>query len=183
MIENIQRRYTSQIWEYQTWDAEQNRYVCSTNYWDRLKDLKIYSLQRRRERFAILCVYRIIIGIMEYQGFEVYMERGLKVRTKYDPRAPPSMRRIRHSSFFYKGPQLYNLLPPELRQFQEIEVPSQSNVDQFKKNLDRYLENIPDQPDVPDLNHFRAAKTNSLICQIPVFKRANPDFRVVLTDD
>ncbi len=115
LIESIQRRYTSCFLEYQTWDDEQKRYVCNTNYWDRLKDLKIYSLQRRRERFAILCVYRVLIGLMDFQWFDAYVERGgIKLRSKYKQRAPHNIRKVRHSSFFYKGPQLYNLLPTEL---------------------------------------------------------------------
>ena len=46
MIEAIQRRYTSCFQEYQQWDDTQQRYVCQVNYWDRLKDLQIYSLER-----------------------------------------------------------------------------------------------------------------------------------------
>ena len=106
------------------------------------------------------------------------MERGLKIRTKYNRNAPSNIRKLRHSSFFYKGPQIYNLLPLELRQFEEIESPCQSHVDEYKKKLDKYLEVIPDQPDVPELNQLRQATNNSLICQIPVFKRNNPNYRL-----
>ena len=165
LIEGIQRRYTSKIWEYQTWDEEQQRHICTVNYWDRLKDLKIYSLERRRERFAILYVYRVLIGLLDFQWFEVYMERGIRIKPKYNNKAARKIRRVRHNSFFYKGPQLYNLLPPELRQFEPIENPSQTHVGEFKKKLDNYLTLIPDQPTVPGLH--RAAATNSLICQVP----------------
>ena len=174
MIEGIQRRYTSCFFEYQKWDEVQKRYVCEVNYWERLRDLKIYSLERRRERFMILCVYRVLIGLMVYEGFEVYMERGIKVKAKYDKQAPRKIRGIRHSSFFYKGPQLYNLLPSELRQFEEIENPEQHHVNEFKEHLDKFLELIPDQPSVPELNKYRAAATNSLICQVPVLKKNSP---------
>ena len=169
LVEGIQRRYTSYIFEYQTWSEEQQRYICTTDYWERLKDLKIYSLERRRERFAILYVYRVLIGLLDFQWFQVYMERGIRVRPRYNKKAPRSIRRVRHSSFFYKGPQLYNLLPPELRQHEGINDPSQLHVDAFKAKLDEYLSKIPDQPTVPDLH--RAAATNSLICQIPLYNR------------
>ena len=59
MIESVQRRYTSCFLEYQVWDEIQKKNICGVNYWDRLKDLKIYSLERRREKFIILCVYRV----------------------------------------------------------------------------------------------------------------------------
>ena len=127
LIEAIQIRYTSFFQEYQTWDEAQQRYVCTTNYWDRLKDLRIYSLERRRERFIILCVYRVMLGLMEYEGFEVYVERGIKIKTKYDKRAPACIRKIRHSSFFYKGPQIYNPLPEHLRRFEAVDHPDQSH--------------------------------------------------------
>ena len=176
MIEGIQRRYTSRFLEYQVWDEVQNKYICGVNYWERLRDLKIYSLERRRERFIILCAYRVLIGLMEYHGFDVFMERGgIKIRSKYNRYAPAQIKKIRHSSFFYKGPQLYNLLPTDLRQMEEIDVPYQSHVDEFKKKLDKYLTNIPDQPSVRELNQSRAAANNSLICQIPVYNRNNRD--------
>ena len=34
-------------------------------YWDRLKALNIYSLQRRRERYFILYVFKIIVGAVQ----------------------------------------------------------------------------------------------------------------------
>ena len=33
---------------------------------------------------------------MEYDRFEVFMERGIKIKTKYNRRAPPSVKKIRH---------------------------------------------------------------------------------------
>ena len=103
MIESIQRRYTSCIQEYQRWEDTQQRNVCQVDYWDRLKDLNIYSLERRRERFVVLCVYRVLIGLMAFQGFEVYLERGVKIKPKYNKKAPQGIRKIRHSSFFLQG--------------------------------------------------------------------------------
>ena len=173
MVENVQRRFTSKIYEYQTWDEELQKYVCTVNYVDRLKDLKIYSLERRRERFMILYAYRVIIGLIKFPWFEAYLERGIKLRSKYRRTAPAKIRRVRHSSFFYKGPQLYNLLPESLRQFQEIAEPTQEHVEEFKKKLDEYLEKIPDEPKAP--GRGRAATTNSLICQILLYRRAHPE--------
>ena len=169
MLENVQRKFTSRIREYQTWDDEQNMYTCTVNYWDRLKDLRTYSLERRRERFFILYAYRVIIGLVNFQWFEAYVERGIKLKPKYNRRAPEPVKRCRFSSFFYKAPQLYNLLPEEMRQPEHIDEPDQSHVEEFKKKLDNFLAHIPDQPTDPDLH--RAAATNSLICQIPMYRR------------
>ena len=48
-IEAIQRSMTAKI-----------RSISDLNYWDRLKKLKLYSLQRRRERFCIIQVWKIL---------------------------------------------------------------------------------------------------------------------------
>ena len=34
------------------------------NYWDRLSRLKLYSLERRRERFIIIYTWKIITGLV-----------------------------------------------------------------------------------------------------------------------
>lgn len=64
MLENVQRRFTSRIAQYQSWDTGSP--VCTVNYWDRLSDLRIYSLQRRRERLMILYAYRVFIGLISF---------------------------------------------------------------------------------------------------------------------
>ena len=174
MLENVQRQFTSRISEYNTWDDAKGLNICTTNYWERLADLKIYSLERRRERFIILYAYRVIIGLINFPWFHAYVERGgILLRARYNPRAPENVKRSRHSSFFYKAPQLFNLLPPTLRQMEEIVAPGQQHVASFKEKLDKFLEKIPDQPGVEELNGGRVAATNSLICQIPIFKRNN----------
>ena len=47
-IEDIQRTFTYKITEVQ--------YL---NYWERLHELKLYSLQRRRERYIIIYIWKI----------------------------------------------------------------------------------------------------------------------------
>ena len=172
MIENIQRRFTSRIREYQTWDEELDTWICNVSYTDRLKDLRIYSLERRRERILILYAYRVLIGLVKFPWFEAYEdheENGIKLKRKYNQRAPAKVRRIRHSSLFYKGAQLYNLLPSELRQFEEIVTPHQSHVNAYKERLDKFLELVLDEPSAGRTG--RVVTTNSLICQIPTFRR------------
>ena len=128
-----------------------------------------YSLERRRERFFILYAYRVVIGLIRFHWFEAYVERGIKLRAKYNNRATQFTKRRRFSSFFYKAPQLNNLLPVELRQEEHLINPHQINVNEFKVKLDKFLEKIPDQPTTPGLH--RAATSNSLICQIPLYRR------------
>ena len=174
-IENIQRRFTSRIEDYQTYDDKLKRPICTTNYWDRLKDLKLYSLERRRERFIILYIYRFIIGVIKIPCFQVYFDRGIQVQRKFNNKAPEAIKKLRRNSFFYRGPQLYNLLPEELRQMEFIVNPGKMHVEKFKEKLDKYLSTIPDQPAAPGLKC--SAETNSLVHQVPYYntmKRKTP---------
>ena len=174
MLENVQRRFTSRIAEYQSWDTGSP--ICTMNYWDRLADLRIYSLQRRRERFMILYAYRVVIGLISFPLIDAHAGRdGLVLEPRYNRRAPEQVRRSRHSSFFYKGPQLFNLLPPHLKVVELIENPGQEDMEKYKEKLDKFLEKIPDQPDADELTKMRAATTNSLICQIPLHRRNHPE--------
>ena len=173
LIENVQRRFTSRVEDFQSFNEELDMPICNVNYWDRLKDLKLYSLERRRERFIILYIYRFIIGLVKIQCFEVYVERGIKVKRKFKQTAPATVRKLRQSSFFYRGPQLYCLLPEDLRQWEEIATPDKTHVMSFKAKLDKYLADIPDQPTTPGLQ--REAETNSLVHQIPLRERRRRD--------
>ena len=47
-IEAIQRTFTNKITEVQ-----------HLNYWERLHELKLYSLQRRRERYIMIYIWKI----------------------------------------------------------------------------------------------------------------------------
>jgi hypothetical protein len=51
-IESIQRHFTRCI-----------HGLDAVNYWDRLKDMKLTSLQRRRERYSIIHIWKILKGM------------------------------------------------------------------------------------------------------------------------
>ena len=53
LLESIQRSFTSKINE-----------VRELSYWDRLKLLDLHSLERRRDRYSIMYVYKIITGLV-----------------------------------------------------------------------------------------------------------------------
>ena len=91
------------------------------------------------------------------------------MRRKYKHKAPAKARRLRQSSFFYRGPQLWSLLQERLRQFEEIIEPTKDHEEKFDIKLDEYLAHISDEPTIPGL--FRKAETNSLVHQIPLRDR------------
>ena len=169
ILENVQRRFTSKIGGFYTDEEGNGRLKCQKDYWERLKDLKIYSLQRRRERYMILYLYKVIIGLCPNPGFEriLFNDRtGFKVESKRAKTAAAWVQKLRNSSFFSQGPTIFNMLPIDLRNFSIPEHPSKTDVDKYKEKLDKYLRNIPDQPDIPNAKNMRAAETNSLVHQI-----------------
>ena len=72
--------------------------------------------------------------------------KGIKKATEY--------------SFLIKGAQLYNCIDGDLRKLNQTTI----TVSVFKNKLDKWLENIPDEPTIPGQQH--RAKTNSIVDQI-----------------
>ena len=59
--------------------------------------------------------------------------------------AKASAKALREQTFQVHGPQLFNSLPPYLRNMRKC------SVEIFKEELDKYLMTIPDEPSVPGL--------------------------------
>ena len=137
------------------------------DYWERLQSLGMFSQERRRERYFIIFVWKISMGLV----------KGYKLDFIFSPRrgwsaipkpicksAPASVRNARESSLAVKGAALFNLCPRGLRDM------ASDHQDRFKENLDAWLFSIPDQPSIPDCQ--RAAETNSLLHQVPMMLQA-----------
>ena len=138
---------------------------CTVNYWERINRMGIFSLERRRERYMILYIYKIMIGLCPNPGFDrIPMNRRTTIMPKCSGRVDGWVKSARQSSFFVKGPQLFNTLPEELRNVELPEIPSKLCVEKYKKKLDEYLWHIPDQPDAVE-GETRLADTNSLLHQ------------------
>ena len=74
------------------------------------------------------------------------------------------MKTLREQSFQVHGPQLFNSLPKQIRNLTKI------TIDEFKEKIDKFLEDVPDQPHVEGLipvgcNMFTAAPSNSILDQ------------------
>ena len=129
-------------------------------YEDRLKKLRLFSLERRRDRFAVIYVWRIINGLSPNLEDETS-----KIRTVYSGRRgltcviPPlrnvscRLQTIIDASFAVSGPRLFNCVPRELREYVGC-------IDNFKCKLDRFLATVPDKPVL--LGHQQVSNCNSL---------------------
>lgn len=135
------------------------------NYWQQLKALSLYSLQRRRERYMMIYVWRILEGQVPnftdpdrggiHANWHIRRGRSCRVPT-VSRQAPASVQKLRHSSFAIHGPRLFNTLPAALRN------KSDCTVEAFKRSLDNFLTNVPDEPQIPGYTAMRRAESNSL---------------------
>ena len=155
-LEDIQRKFTSRI------DG-----MNGLNYRQRLQELKLYSQERRRDRYAVIFIWKIAMGLVDGYPLEftpVTDRRGREGRGKNVPKnAPSSVRKARENSLAVKGAKMFNLLPSEIRNL------TSKKVNIFKSGLDTFLKNIPDQPTISE--EGRAADTNCLLHQIPHYGR------------
>ena len=76
--------------------------------------------------------------------------------------ATSEIKNIRHAGLPVKGPRLFNILPVELRNLCDI------TVEEFKRELNRYLTSIPDEPLIPGFTAMRITDSNSLQDIIPI---------------
>ena len=148
-IESLQRTFTSKINE-----------VKHLDYWNRLRVLNLYSLERRRERYIILYIWKSMNNLSPSIGIGTkWRERsGLTCDIRRPP--PHASRKIQskfRASLRYRGSELFNILPPTLRSYRE------RNLGPFKRMLDEFLTTIPDQPKQP--GYHMVAESNSLLEQ------------------
>ena len=155
-LEDIQRSFTARIEE-----------MSGLNYRQRLDKLHLYSQERRRDRYAVIFIWKVAMGLVDGYVLEFSLtngRRGRKCKVKSVVRsAPASVKKARENSLAVKGAKMFNMLPSEIRNIDS------EKVDIFKTRLDRYLRTIPDEPTIPEVG--RAAETNSLLHQIPISRR------------
>ena len=149
-LELLQRSYARKIYGIQT-----------LSYWDQLKELKLYSLERRRERYIVIYIWRILEGsapnISNAITSQWHARRGRMCEVpQISSRATIRVKTIRFSSFASKGPRLFNCLPMHVRNS------TGGSVNDFKRTLDLYLQNVPDEPLIPGYTLFRAIDSNSI---------------------
>ena len=136
------------------------------NYWDALRKLSLYSLQRRRERYQIIYIWSILEGIAP----NILSEDGLPLvseQTNYSARKGrtvhlPAVKRskfssLRYNSLPYHGARLFNRMPNNLRSLTRI------SKNEFKLHLDNFLKLVNDEPQILQYTYCRRAPSNSLV--------------------
>ena len=121
-LESVCRHFTAQI-----------AGLGDLDYWERLTALRMYSQERRRERYRIIFIWKVLQGYV--QGYNIPSKesprRGrLVVVAQYHCDAPVAVQQAREASISVHGAKLLNLLPRHIRDI------SCGTTDQFKVELD-----------------------------------------------
>ena len=155
LIEGVQRTFTSKISS-----------IAHLNYWERLKYLKLYSLERRRERYRIIYIWKMINNLVPNFGIGTkYLSRSGKVCIvrQISRTATHKIGTICSASLRVRGCQLFNAMPPEIRNLENVKTSV------FKQRLDAFLTTIPDTPILPQYNvNMLRGKDNSILSHIEV---------------
>ena len=153
-LEAVQHNFVSRIWD---------PVLDQSDYWGKLELLRLYSQERRRERYMVCFLWKLSRGLIS--GYHLKWQRSDRrglyaVPAPLARGAPAAVRRARERSLAVRGARIFNLLPASLRN-------EDGNFELFKNHLDIFLSGVPDQPTMPGL--ARAAPTNSLLDQLPIF--------------
>ena len=154
-LENVQKSLVRQIRE---------RGLVGLHYWQKLQYLRLYSQERRRERYQMIFIWKLSQGLVS--GYSIPFTTNSRtgrwaVPAELSRQAVPStVKRAKENSLRVKGAQLFNLLPAVLRNADH------GDIAMWKNNLDHYLNLVPDEPTTSGL--VRAAQSNSLLHQVPI---------------
>ncbi len=135
LLEEVQKSFTRKM-----------RIGDRKNYWNRLSSLHLYSLERRRERYRIIYVWKILEGAVPNLTQN-------RIRSSTTPRngrfcivpriknnLPANLRDQREGSLSVNGTLLFNKLPKEIRNLKGVSLAV------FKEKLDEFLGTVPDEP-------------------------------------
>ena len=135
------------------------------NYWCRLQKFKLLSIQRRFERYRCLYIWKILNGKVPDCGLlKLSTVRSTRSNVNIVPITLDgyfeSFKSKQRDSLLHSGVILYNSLPVLIRNIT-------GDLNDFKQELDRLLEVIPDQPVlpgyVPRAKDMKGKPSNSII--------------------
>ena len=143
-LEGIQRTFTSKI-----------NSMKDLNYWERLKALNLMSLQRRRERYIIIYMWKILTSkVPNDLQVSFYMSQRSAIKAIV-PEIPNqrSNTSLFDRSFSVTGPKLWNILPKDCTLIMH-------SLEKFKQRLGTFISGFPDLP--PTSGYF-SPNSNSLL--------------------
>ena len=133
MVEKVQRSFTRFI----------SGMEC-LSYPERLTVLKLYSLQRRSERYIIIYVWKILEGLVPNLFPPICTNTLDRIMSHMNV---GRLGTLEYNSFRWRAIRLLNQLPLFVRNTTVCSIHS------FKKQLDSYLSTVPDSPCQPGFNN------------------------------
>ena len=136
------------------------------SYWMALKELGLYSLQRRRERYQMIYLWSILEGqvpniksngqdLIKVQS-EPSSRLGRTIQTR--PLKNTRFANLRFNSLPFHGARLFNQLPKDVRNLTGCSKMT------FKASIDNFLSTISDEPQILSCsNTLSQVSSNSLI--------------------
>ena len=138
LIEKVQRAFTKHI-----------SGKCFLSYSKRLEVLKLYSLQRRRERYGIIYVWKIIERLVPNLSDPItcsFSDRRGRACVVCHSGAG-RLGTLKYNSIRWRSMRMFNRLPKAICMLFSCSVVG------FKSKLDSYLRNIVDLPCHPGFNN------------------------------
>jgi hypothetical protein len=132
-IEKIQRNFTKRLTNMKDLD-----------YYERLKVLNLYSMERRRERYEILYIFKILNGLVPNIGLNSKYHQRLGrvlIPPPVHKNSSAAAKTMRRNSFRGKAAFLFNALPDSIRN-----IPLNTPMDSIKRAVDKYLKTVTDEP-------------------------------------
>ena len=133
-LEGVQRTLTAKISE-----------VKHLPYWERLKELKLMSLQRRRERYIVIQVFKVFKGLtpnyLDMEFFESTRRGPCCKIPSLSKTCRPKIQKMYDESFRVNGAKLWNAIPVVIRR--------KTSLGSFKSALTRHLLLLQDNPPIP----------------------------------
>ena len=130
-------------------------------YPEQLKKLNLYSLERRRERYLIIYLWKMMENLVPTCVDLQKRNKGRNGRSFKLPQmnrtAYVRLKTLREGSFFVKSIKLFNSLPRNIRDLEGC------SVDKFKNKLDKFFRNLPDTPLIPGYTASSPVENNSIV--------------------
>ena len=121
------------------------RIPCLRNqsYWSQLETLKMFSIQRRHERYRVIYVWKLIEKMVPDCGITVTHESETRLGRRVGAENLRRVSNLTESTFQVQASKLFNSLPKSLRNL------TKCGVGDFKAQLDNYLSTLYDEPPSP----------------------------------
>ena len=126
------------------------------DYWTRLRVLNLQSLQRRRERYSIIHMWKLLNNAAPNDlnvNFVDQERKGIRVKLPALVKgATCAAQTIRDNSFSLRAAKLWNTLPANVTRITKLET--------FKTELGNFIAQFPDRPPATG---YTCVNTNSIL--------------------